>query len=227
MLTNETFAILDNAPYGAYAVGTDQVIRYWNATAERILGYTAEEVVGRRCYEVLQHIPVERSRPFCVDDCPTIRTGLEGQVPQVTRLVLRDVAGRRKRVAFTPLYLPALEADPKLLVFLFHEDAAAGQGARTACGEDMQEPFLARYSQHEAHHGMTSYLTAREREVLRLVAVGLSTREIASALHLSAHTVRNHLSNIREKLQARSKLEAVLVAQHLGELEPPLPPPRS
>lgn len=59
-------------------------------------------------------------------------------------------------------------------------------------------------------------LTSREREVLTLLAEGASTDEIARLLFLSLHTVRNHVRNILAKLQARTKLEAVIVAARAG-----------
>lgn len=59
-------------------------------------------------------------------------------------------------------------------------------------------------------------LTAREREVLDLLADGASTDEIAGRLFLSTHTVRNHVRNLLTKLQARTKLEAVVNAARAG-----------
>jgi DNA-binding NarL/FixJ family response regulator len=59
-------------------------------------------------------------------------------------------------------------------------------------------------------------LTSREREVLDLLAQGRSTEEISEELFLSMHTVRNHVRNILTKLQARTKLEAVVLAARAG-----------
>ena len=64
--------------------------------------------------------------------------------------------------------------------------------------------------------GTGSDLTAREREVLSMLADGSSTEEIGSALFLSLHTVRNHVRNILTKLHARTKLEAVVIAARAG-----------
>jgi DNA-binding NarL/FixJ family response regulator len=61
-------------------------------------------------------------------------------------------------------------------------------------------------------------LTARELEVLRLLAKGRSTDAIASELYVSPHTVRNHVSNILAKLGAHSKLEAVAIATRDGTI---------
>lgn len=59
-------------------------------------------------------------------------------------------------------------------------------------------------------------LTGREREVLQFLARGASNRQIATRLNLSDRTVRFHLSNMFEKLDARSRGEAVAAAYSLG-----------
>src|SRR4051812_18318743 len=58
-------------------------------------------------------------------------------------------------------------------------------------------------------------LSQREREVLGMVALGATSPEIASTLHISHNTVRKHVSNSMRKLNARSR--AHLVAKALGE----------
>ena len=70
-----------------------------------------------------------------------------------------------------------------------------------------------------APSGTGSDLTAREREVLSMLADGSSTEEIGSALFLSLHTVRNHVRNILTKLHARTKLEAVVIAARAGVVD--------
>ena len=55
-------------------------------------------------------------------------------------------------------------------------------------------------------------LTSREVEVLRLVAKGMSNREIADELYISENTVKNHVRNILEKLHLHSRMEAVIYA---------------
>ena len=62
-------------------------------------------------------------------------------------------------------------------------------------------------------------LTEREREVLALVAEGLTNREIGSRLFISAKTASVHLSNLMAKLNVSSRTEAVTVAQRRGLLD--------
>jgi DNA-binding NarL/FixJ family response regulator len=61
-------------------------------------------------------------------------------------------------------------------------------------------------------------LTAREREVLGLVAAGISNKGIARALQVSPNTVKFHIAAILEKLDASSRAEAVVAALRRGDL---------
>ncbi|MEX2552827.1 MAG: helix-turn-helix transcriptional regulator, partial [Actinomycetota bacterium] len=64
-------------------------------------------------------------------------------------------------------------------------------------------------------------LTAREVEVLELLAAGEKTCAIADRLTLSQHTVRNHVRNLLAKIGAHSKLEAVVIAAGKGIVQMP------
>jgi two-component system NarL family response regulator len=60
--------------------------------------------------------------------------------------------------------------------------------------------------------GVSGQLTARELQVLRHVAKGQSNREIAEDLYISENTVKNHIRNLLEKLQMKSRMEAAMYA---------------
>lgn len=59
-------------------------------------------------------------------------------------------------------------------------------------------------------------LSAREQEILRLAALGKTTKEITASLYLSSGTVRNYISEIIHKLDAKNRMEAVSIAENKG-----------
>ena len=70
-----------------------------------------------------------------------------------------------------------------------------------------------------AERMMRINLTARELEVLVLIARGLTNKEIGSALQISGNTVRNHVNSIMEKLEVSDRTEAATTAIHRGIIE--------
>ena len=92
-----------------------------------------------------------------------------------------------------------------LAVYLFAD--ADGQGPSRSARREWERVALG------------GSLTAREIEVLRYLALGWDVANIATELGLSAHTVHNHSTNLRRKLDVRSSLEAVMVATRLGVLK--------
>ena len=90
-----------------------------------------------------------------------------------------------------------------------------------AAGEAVISPeMLARLLPRLSRTGQAGRetLTEREREVLGLLAEGLTNAAIAERLSVSVHTVRNHVANLSAKLGARSKLEALSIAVREGLL---------
>jgi DNA-binding NarL/FixJ family response regulator len=69
--------------------------------------------------------------------------------------------------------------------------------------------------------GVLNPLTQREIEILQHVAEGLANKEIAHKLSISERTVKNHLSNIMEKLHVNSRTQAAVYALRSGLVPPP------
>ena len=98
---------------------------------------------------------------------------------------------------------------------------------RVARGEALIQPSIARKVVSEfARLGaetkkpdadeLLDPLSERELEILKLIAQGMSNREIAATLFITEGTAKNHISNILSKLGVRDRTQAVLRAQELG-----------
>jgi DNA-binding NarL/FixJ family response regulator len=94
--------------------------------------------------------------------------------------------------------------------------AAAGE---ITISSELLSRLLSRL-QHR-HEASRSELTAREHEILQLIAQGLTNSAIAKELFISVNTVRNHVQSLLTKLEAHSKLEALSIAIRDGLIEPP------
>ena len=210
------FNLLNEAPYGVYAVDMDQTILFWNRSAEQILGYAPDEVTGLRCYEVLQSLLEDGAAPVCMEGCPAIRCAREGIIPPVVHVSARCASGVRKHITVTPLILQ--NDEQRVLVHLFHE-RKDGANARTIA-ERVLDALSSQMTPSEGSADsvgdQVEPLSIREVEVLRLLALGLEIEEIADDLNLSTHTVLNHVRNARRKLKARNRLAAVLTALRLS-----------
>jgi two-component system, NarL family, response regulator DesR len=137
----------------------------------------------------------------------------------VARQLRQDGFGGRVVIVTTfgrPGYLRAAMAAGASGFLL--KDAPAVQLAqairRVAAGERVVDPALAAAALAEGE----SPLTVRETDVLAAAASHDAISEIASRLHLSPGTVRNHLSAAMQKLGARNRAEAVQMAQRKGWL---------
>jgi len=94
-------------------------------------------------------------------------------------------------------------------------DAILAPGITRRLVERFARPVVA-----AALPGDLALLTGREREVLLLVARGLSNAEIAARLHLGEATVKTHVTRILSKLGLRDRVQAVVVAYESGLVRP-------
>ena len=87
-----------------------------------------------------------------------------------------------------------------------------------ANGDRILSPRLAEVMLQEAKRPdeHVSLLSPREEELLQHIADGLATSEVAETMFISQKTVKNHLASIYDKLQARDRTQAVLMAVKMG-----------
>jgi len=197
---------LARAGDGAFVVGPNRRVSMWNRAAERILGWTAREVVGRVYCEVLGSCTDHGKGP-CHEGCDV--AGLwSGEPVEHFEMKARTKAGRPVWLDVSLLEAPKTNGAPPMVVHLFRDITTVRELLERARAQlvSVRPPC------REGFGG----LTKRELEILRLMASGSNTKMLAERLHVSPATVRNHVQNIFGKLNVHSRLEAVALANRHG-----------
>ena len=107
------------------------------------------------------------------------------------------------------------DVTPESLAEAIRTVAAGGSLIHPSVTERVRRGVASRPASFDAAE-LPATLTAREVELMRLLASGFSNREIADALHIAEGTAKNHISNILSKLGVRDRTRAVLKAIELG-----------
>jgi two-component system NarL family response regulator len=179
----------------------------------------------------------DKIRLLIVDDHPIVRFGLTASLEKVpVDIILLDLrmpgfSGiqtleklRTVAPAARAIILSSFECDEEIYAAVkagaqgyLHKEAPveeivrAIQTVRGGC-----PAFPRRIAERLSGDRMTAGLSRRERQVLELVAKGLTNKEVANTLQISQFTVRNHLNHITEKLDVSDRTEAIFMAIQTG-----------
>ncbi len=201
---------LARAGDGVFVVGADGRILSWNAAGEKILGYTAREVVGKPCCDVFAGSD-DRGNRLCYRGCHVMTLVAMGEAVQNFDMRTWTKSRRPVWLNFSILSVPAEQHGPALTVHLFR-DITATKELLTLVHKRLSATL------DEDGRSAGSSLTRRELELLRLMAAGANTRVAAEKLRVSPATIRNHAQNMFTKLNVHSRLEAVAYALKHGLL---------
>jgi PAS domain S-box-containing protein len=182
----------------------NQVV-FWNRSAERLLGYSAEEATGLPCAGLLSGCDVHGNR-YCGETCPVTQIALRREPVQNFVLFLRARDHRTVEVEVSLVHLHAPSPDLFFLAHVLRPHAISAPQAESA------PPRPAIEAARDSQDARARKLTAREVEILGMLAAGHTTPEMAARLHISRLTARNHVQNILDKLEVHSKSEAVAFA---------------
>jgi DNA-binding CsgD family transcriptional regulator len=211
----KVFEALAQAADGACGVDQTQRIVFWNSAAERIMGYQAEEVSGRRCYEIFCGKP----RPGCLacgPECPVMLAASRDQMLPLYNLLSQTKHGTTLLLNVSIIVLPA-SARPLVIINLFRDvsrqlqyESYVEEMLRAAARLPAPQALPSRAAVGES--GLSAPLTAREQEVLYLLLQGKASCDIATVLGLSYATVRNYLQSILHKFGVHSQREVFKLA---------------
>jgi diguanylate cyclase (GGDEF)-like protein/PAS domain S-box-containing protein len=118
--------LLDHLSDGVYFTDAERRITYWNKAAERLTGYSKEEVLGKSCRDnILMHVD-ETGRQLCLAGCPLSRT-MEDRLPREQEIYLRTKEGHRLPVLVKASPIIGPEGEVKGAVEIFSSNSARTQ----------------------------------------------------------------------------------------------------
>lgn len=213
---------LEGAADGALILDTEDKVVFWNSAAERLLGFRAEEVIGRPCHEVMRGKTL-KGHPLCSSPCSIACRLARGRAVRNFDMQTFTKTGRMIWLNVSSLPVPSRKKGAYVVAHLFRDITKQAKVRRLV--EDLHAvlcsgpaepagPEAGRDATPEISH--TFPLSEREHEVLRSLAAGEDTKDIAGRLCISPATVRNHIQHILEKLGAHSRLQALAIAFRPG-----------
>lgn len=188
----------------AFAIDEAGRIAAWNPGAEQFFGFGAANVVGRFCWDTVGGLDPYLNL-YCGPHCALLEMARQRRAIHACELLFRNAEGKRRR-AHVSSFIVAGRSPAEMVIVHFLQLAphdATGENYRlNGDGTETGNPLL----------------TERQLQVLRLMAHGHTTREIARELRISVGTVRNHCGKILQALQAHTRLQAVDAARALHML---------
>jgi PAS domain S-box-containing protein len=231
MRETEYLDMLCNTGDGVYIVDANKHIVRWNKGAERILKHAESDVLNQDCHRVILG-RTSPDKPLCGQNCKIHAGALRGSpqrnfdlwthgndgIPVWVNVSIVSPTGGDE--PFVVHIIRDITREKKASLALNHFLADLGTHSQNTI-ESSSDPQMNRHftaAGHTAPDRPSVTLSAREIEVLTLLAEGLSTKSLAQKLEISHFTARNHIQNILVKLDLHSKAQAVSYAFKKGIL---------
>jgi PAS domain S-box-containing protein len=210
---HEAIDLLSKSGEAAFAIDSGDRIVYWNRGCEEVFGFGAQKVLGKHCFDVIAGRD-ENGNVYCFKNCPVAHQARSEDESGVHpfHLLVKDKSGREKRIAVSMFSVPAARPSLSAVVHVIREDGTPPSPLEQNLAKNAAIAPAPRWPMTSSEEQAAVELTAREREILRCLAEGLSTPAISERLFIAPVTVRNHVQNILQKLDVHTKLAAVVFA---------------
>jgi PAS domain S-box-containing protein len=209
--------LIDGTSDAAFVVNSEGVVVAWNEAAQKLFGTTAGDAIGQPCRTIVQGI--DECGAVCSKNC-TVQQAVRRRHPlESFDLQVQTVDGEQ----WCNVSVVIAESNGSTEAYAIHIVRPVDLRKRL---EMVVRDFVVRNTSLPADQAVAmiasrtaareSALSAREIEVLRFLAKGGTTRNIADRLHISRTTVNNHVQHILRKLDSHTRLEAIRRAEHAG-----------
>ncbi len=218
MEKREIRKLIDETADPAFAVNGFQNIEFFNAAAESFFGIEADDVLGQPCSTIVKGS--DECGQFCSKDCTIFSAAKEHNPIQNFDLKVMTDEGRKW------CNVSILIADDKTSVLPYTIHIIRNIDVRKRL-ELLVRNFVVAETSFPPEQAIDlisstrspsreAILSERELEVLRLLAKGKTTANVADELFISRTTVNNHVQRILKKLHAHTRLEAIRRAEIAG-----------
>lgn len=206
--------ILYHTVDGVFAVDAKQRIIFWDPGCEELFDLSSQWVLGRPCYEVICGKNRVTGTAFCTQDCSIARLSTGENAPNQFSIETTDGDGKPLGLSVNIILIPSFCKKKWIVTHLLHR--FVNQDLLTALDASLRTRKQTTSSSLAASIGQCEHsagrLSPREKEVLQLLAEGLSSIFISKRLTISNVTIRNHIQHIQNKLGVHSQVEAVAYA---------------
>jgi len=191
-----------------FAINERRRIVFWNKGMEQLLGYTYDDVAGRSCGDVLAGEDAFGNR-YCSDGCAIVPIAQRGDCVRQFSLRARSKDARCVAMDVSVLKFVLPQSKRIILAHVAHKP-------REVAAVPAPQPPAQQVRPTTHADARVRSLTAREHEILGMIAAGRNATDIGNHLGISPLTARNHIQHLFEKLEVHSKAEAAAFAYRMG-----------
>lgn len=207
----ELAALLEGTSDAAFAVDLQCEIKTWNKAAEELFGYDAASVLGKQCSTLFAGRTASEL-PICRDGCHILTCARKGKGVPNFDMQVNTSSGRQKWVNVSILIATNPRTERRLIVH-FARDIGKRKKTETLSNQVLQMARDLVSNAEEAENAPPAVsLTEQEKKILRLIAAGKTTNDIALELNIGISTLRNHISHVNKKLNTGNRLGAAMQA---------------
>jgi len=208
MLDRDLFEFLEHTNDAAFAVTDGGEICSWNAAAEALFGFGADEVLGKTCFELFQGRDTLGTLT-CTERCQVRECAARHAPIPDFDLEINTRVGGRIWVNISTLIHEDPKSGRRRIVHLARsiEDRKRAEVVLTRML--LVSKQLAEVSDRSLRPAPVSPLSDQEHRVLRSLSEGKNPADIVRDLDISPQTFRNHLHHINQKLGTHNRLQAV------------------
>jgi PAS domain S-box-containing protein len=218
MLIREITALVDSTSDSAFAADGSGHIVAWNQAAEAMFGMCAPDAMGKMCGEIIQGM--DDCGQVCSADC-TVQQAVQKHHPVGNFDLHIQTASGRQWCNVSVLIADGDNSTMPYSIHIVHQidvrkrlELLVRDFVVTGTGLSTEQAATLISSAHAS--AREAELSERERDVLKLLAEGVTTTAVAKQLHISRTTVNNHIQHILRKLDSHTRLEAIRRAEHAG-----------